>query len=75
MAVIDCLSGRSGSDLNENFWRVISFMANKFINKSYADPSNPNNIISDNLAKTEKQAIQNAAQLAQSQPNWEYVLW
>src|SRR5210317_2063854 len=75
MAVIDCLSGRSGSELNENFWRVISFMANKFINKSYAAPSNPNNIISDNLPKTEKQAIQNAAQLAQSQPNWEYVIW
>ena len=75
IAVIDCLSGRSGSDLNENFWRILSFMASKFASKSYADPSNPNNIISDNLTKTEKQAIQNAAKLAQSQPNWEYVLW
>ena len=75
MAVIDCLAGRSGSDLTGNFWKVISFMASSFMNKSYADPSNPNNIISDDPTKAEKLAIQNAAKLALSQPNWEYVIW
>jgi len=75
MAVIDCLAGRSGSDLTRNFWKVISFMASSFMNKSYADPSNPNNIISDDLTKAEKLAIQNAAKLTLSQPNWEYVIW
>ena len=75
MAVIDCLSKRSVSDLSGNFRKVISFMASSFINKSYADPSNSNNIISDDLTKTEKLAIQNAAKLALSLPNWEYVIW
>jgi hypothetical protein len=75
MAVIDCLSGRSDSDLNGNFWKVISFMAGNFLNKNYADPANSNNIISNDLTKTEKLAIQSAAKLAQSQPNWEYVIW
>lgn len=75
LAVLDCLSGRSYSGLNDNFWKVLGFLADGFIKSTYLDPANTNNIISDDLAMSEKQAIQRAAQAAYTKRYWSQIVW
>ena len=75
LAVIDCLSGRSYSDISGNFWEVLGFLAGDFVNRRYLDPANNNNIISDDLSVSERQIIQRAAQNARKQQNWGQIIW
>lgn len=74
LAVIDCLSGRSYSDLSGNFWQVLGFLSGEFINRRYLDPANTNNVISDDLSLSQRQLIRNAAQLARTKQNWEQIV-
>lgn len=75
LAVMDCLSGRSYSTLSDNFWKVLGFLANDFIKKSYLDPANTNNAVSDDLTLLEKQLIQRAAQAALTKRYWSQIAW
>lgn len=75
LAVIDCLSGRSYSDLNGNFWHVLGFLTGNFVNSRYLDPANTNNVISDDLSFSEKQLIRIAAQAERAKPNWAQIVW
>jgi hypothetical protein len=74
LAVIDCLSGQSYSDLSGNFLKVLEFLASDFIGRRYVDPANSNNIISDDLSSQEKQMIQQAAQAARTKQNWSEIV-
>jgi hypothetical protein len=74
LAVIDCLSGRSYSDLNGNFWQVLGFLSGDFVNKRYVDPANNNNVISDDLSISERQLIESAAQIARRKTDWAQIV-
>lgn len=75
LAVIDCLSGFSSSDLSGNFRKVLGFLASDFIGRRYVDPANTNNVISDDLTFSEKQLIQRAAKVACSKGCWSEIVW
>lgn len=75
LAVIDCLSGRSYSDISGNFLKVLGFLASDFINRRYLDPANTNNVISDDLSISERQLIRRAAQSARTKRFWEQIVW
>lgn len=75
LAVIDCLSGRSHTDLSSNFWEVLGFLSSDFINRRYVDPANTNNIISNDLSNTEKLRVQSFAKVARSKNNWTEIVW
>jgi len=75
LAVIDCLSGHSYSDLSGNFWAVLGFLSNDFMNRRFVDPANTNNVVSDDLTLSEKRAIQNMARAAQSKKDWSQIVW
>ncbi len=75
MAVIDCLAGKSYSDISGNFWEVLGFFANGFPNSRYVDPSNSNNIISDDLEHSEKLIIKQKAQTSRSMTDWSQIVW
>jgi hypothetical protein len=75
LAVIDCLSGRSYSDISGNFWEVLGFLAGDFVNRRYIDPANTNNVISDDLSVSERQTIQRAAQHARTKKFWSEIVW
>lgn len=75
LVVIDCMSGRSYSDMSGNFWEVLGFLESDFVNKRYSDPANINNIISDDLSISERQLIQRAAQIARTKKLWEQIVW
>jgi hypothetical protein len=75
LAVIDCLSGHSYSDISGNFWEVLGFLAVDFVNRRYLDPANTNNVISDDLSISGRQLIQRAAQSARKKRLWEQIVW
>ena len=75
LAIIDCLSGHSYSNLSGNFCEVLGFLANDFIERRYVDPANTNNVISDDLTFSERQLIRHAARLARSKGKWSEIVW
>jgi hypothetical protein len=75
LAVIDCLAGRSFSDLSGNFLQVLSFLANDFATKRFVDPANTNNVVSDDTSYSEKQLIRVAAQAARARSYWSEIVW
>lgn len=75
LSVIDCLGGRSYSDLNGNFWEVLRFFSDEFSNKRYLDPSNTNNVISDDLSLIEKSQIQAMAKTSRTKKTWGEIVW
>ncbi len=75
LAVIDCLGGRSYSDLSGNFWEVLRFFRDDFPTKRYLDPSNTNNVISDDLTLIEKRKIQATVNISRAKKTWEEIVW
>ena len=75
LAVIDCLARISTTNLSDNFWRVLGFLANDFPTRKYLDPANSNNVVSDDLTQLEKHAIKAAALVARAQTNWQSIVW
>lgn len=75
LAAIDCLTGKSYSNLSGNFWELLSFFSDGFSNKRYVDPSNTNNIISDDLNLAEKTRIQSVAKISIAKKTWGEIVW
>ena len=75
LSVIDCLVGRTYSNLSGNFWKVLNFFADEFPGKRYLDPSNTNNIISDDLTLTGKRQIQAMANKSKTKETWGQIVW
>lgn len=61
LAVIEALKGRALGQLGRNFRRIMDYLAADFVAAVFIDPSNSNNVISDDLSTTEKRAIAGAA--------------
>ncbi len=75
LSVLDCLSGKSYSDLSGNFWEILRFFNDEFNTKKFVDPSNTNNIISDDLTLSEKHQIQTMAKTSRSKKTWGEIVW
>jgi len=75
MTVIEALRGRIFlSGLADNIWAVFGYLATKFENARIVDPANTNNIVSDDLTVTEKQAVAQIARLSLQQRYWENII-
>jgi hypothetical protein len=73
LAVIEALKG-SRSSLSNNIVKVLEFLRDELISCSFIDPSNSNNIISNDLSTAEKCAI--AAQAGTAlQGNWTELVY
>lgn len=75
LVVIDCLKWRSYMDLSGNFYQILTFLADDFIGKRYIDPSNTNNVISDDLSYSEKLAVLSTAKTTISKRTWGEIVW
>lgn len=75
LAMIDCLSGSKYNDLATNFWQVLGFLADSFVDRVYYDPANTNNRVSDDLNATEKVLIRQAAVNSRSKKAWAEIVW
>lgn len=75
MAVIDALKYKSTNDLANNFMTVLNFLASDFTSKTYIDPANSNNTISNDLTFAEKKNISLQASNSKNERIWGNIIW
>lgn len=74
LAVIAALYNAPYFNLGNNLLKIFRYLANSFVNDRYTDPSNSNNIISDDLSTTEKEKVAIEAQKALSARTWNDIV-
>jgi len=73
--IIEGCKGFDRSKLESQLLAAYYFLLNKIQNVKIEDPSNSNNIISDDLSKEQKNRVRNLASQAIEAPNWEQVFF
>jgi hypothetical protein len=73
--VIRALSGRSTATLADNVFHVLKELGTSLPSARVDDPSNTNNVLSDDLTLQEKQVIAGNAIQSTGQSTWETILW
>jgi hypothetical protein len=66
---------RGGGSLEERFARVLRFLAEELVDARLVDPANSANVVTEEMAWGEKQAIAEAARAAWQGGAWERVVW
>jgi hypothetical protein len=75
MATIDALKYSRRGDIANNTLKALQHFRDNIKTARYVDPSNTNNIISDDLTPTEKSAIESAARSSAAKPTWQQIVW
>jgi hypothetical protein len=75
LAVIQALSGHRRGNLSENFWDALGWLRDNIQTVRLVDPSNTNNVISDDLTLAEKRAIADAARAAREKTSYSDFVW
>lgn len=75
LTVLDALYNKPTNDLSNNFWTVLTYLKDKFVNTVVTDPANTNNKISDMLFKYEKESIAFQAKTSLGEGTWEKIIW
>lgn len=75
LTVLEALYNKNKNQLGSNFHTVLEYLQNEFVEKRIVDPSNTNNVISDDLFKYEKQAIAAKAKESVNANAWAKVIW
>ena len=69
------LSGRSQSTLAENVLDALRTIGSSLASTRIVDPSNTNNVLSDDLTKQEKERIASLAAQSARQQYWKDIMW
>lgn len=72
--VLTALRHRPGGQLSDNVWAVLGYLESHFVARSLLDPTNANNIVSDELTAAEKIRIRTLAQIARNGRSWQDIL-
>jgi hypothetical protein len=75
LAVIDALYYSRYGELATNVWRTLEHFRDNLERARYVDPSNTNNIVSDDCTAAEKSAIAAKAQESIGKSTWEEIVW
>lgn len=73
LAALEALHGKPTGRLSENVAHVLSYLSDRLIDTRIVDPANTNNVISDDLSTSGKQAVAAAAQRALN-GHWESLV-
>ena len=75
LTVLDALYRKPQGDLANNVLSVLSYLGESFATARVVDPSNTNNVVSDDLTAAEKKTIVDQAKKSQNESTWANVLW
>jgi hypothetical protein len=64
-----------GWALANNIMKVFDYLYEDFLDTEIVDPSNSNNIVSDDISRKEKQAIKEKAYSALTASSWNEIIW
>jgi hypothetical protein len=75
LVAVDTLKGKR-VDMESGFWAVLGAIADDaFPRRTYIDPANTNNIVSDELSTSQKRELQAAASDSRERKEWHEVIW
>lgn len=74
LTVINALSGYYGPGLGDRVWRVFEYLRDSFRSARIMDPSNTNNVVSDDLSSAGRAAVAEAATRALSARDWNEIV-
>jgi hypothetical protein len=75
LTVLNALGGMPTDVLGNNVLTALQYLRDKFTVARVVDPANSNNIISEDLAPSERLAISNAARNSLTKSNWSQIIW
>lgn len=74
LSVLEALKHSNRNQCSTNVWKVFHYLRDEFLNKRIVDPSNTNNIISDDLYEYEKIKVVQLAKQALSKEYWSEII-
>lgn len=72
---VDGLKNNRQYDLEKDFFTLLRYIKDVILDKKIVDPSNGQNIISDNLTQTEKLDIKKQAEKSLNAQYWKEIIW
>ena len=75
LMVIEGLKHRSKNNLSSNVLHALTFIGDNLPSTRIIDPANTNNVISDDLSATEKNAVARQAKTSAGKQRWEDIIW
>ena len=75
LCVLEAVRGAPKGDLGRNFNSVFAYLKDTFPAARITDPSNSNNVVSDELTNVEKATISREAGKAFAEQSWTRVVW
>jgi hypothetical protein len=74
LTVLDALYNKPVNDLANNFWTVLTYLRDRFVDSAVTDPANTNNKISDMIYRYEKEAIASKANESLGKQTWGQII-
>lgn len=74
LSVVAALRRRPRADLAQNVWTVLGYLETLFAARSILDPTNANNILSDQMTPAGKETVRRAAQFARAARAWSEII-
>ncbi len=75
LIVIEALHRKHHNNVATNVITALNYIAEYLPNSKVIDPSNSNNVISNEYSFDEKSYIAQVAKISVDQPNWDYIIW
>ncbi len=75
LAVAQALKGCRKTSLEDRMWDVLLYLRDKYSDARLVDPANSNNVVSDDIAPSEKYAVQSAAASSCQKKRWQEIVW
>ncbi len=75
LATIDALHYARHGDIATNVWRILEHLRDNIRSRSYVDPANTNNVVSDDCTDVEKFFIEAKAGESLGKRAWEEIVW
>jgi hypothetical protein len=75
LVVIHALKYKNQGQLQRNFLTVLEYLRDSFVDTTFTDPSNTNNIISDVIYKYQKEEIKKIANNSLDEQYWKQIIW
>ena len=73
--VLRALGTERYGQLADNILAGLRYLSHRFEQAAVSDPANPDNVLSNDLSATDKQAIATAARDALYDENWKKIIW
>lgn len=75
LTVLDALYRKPQGQLASNVLSVLSYLGESFATARVVDPSNSNNVVSDDLTAVERKTIVDQAKKSRQEESWTTILW